>query len=174
MIKYVEKGVKLHQKVASLGHRMLEVTDAETGKASWVTDDDSAVQSIIDAYSLDETKAEVIENMELFAKELRDKAVKNVSALELSMYSAKASEAKAFQTSQKDADAASLRTEAMARGITLDELATKVLDKAGATATMEAEIAGILGKHKDAVRSKQSFQEVLSYDYSPGWPDLGA
>lgn len=173
MIKYAEKGIKLHEKVAAAGHRMLEVTDAETGEASWVTDDDAAVQAIIDGYTLDETKAEVLEKLELFAKELRDKAIQNVSALELSQYTAKASEAKAFQASQKDSDALALRTESMARGITLDELAAKVLDKAGATATMEAEIAGVLGKHKDVVRSFVSFQDVLTYDYDQGWPDLG-
>jgi len=170
MIKYVEKGVKLHQKVAAAGHRMLEVTDAETGKASWVTDDDSAVQSIIDAYSLDETKAEVIENMEAKAKELRDLSIEGVSAAELALRGRKVGEARTYSTTNDPASAPFLDQEAQLRGIFLSALVEKVLRKADEAAELEAQIAGILGKHKDFVRMQSSFSAVLSYDFSQGWP----
>jgi len=44
MIRYTEKGYDLHEAIAAAGHRLVQV-DGE-----WVSDDDTAVQAIIDSF----------------------------------------------------------------------------------------------------------------------------
>lgn len=44
MIKYIEKGIGLHDAIYAAGHQLIERDGV------WVSDDDEAVQAIIDAY----------------------------------------------------------------------------------------------------------------------------
>ena len=47
MIKYTEKGEGLHQAIQDAGHRLMNLDGV------WVSDDDVAVQAIIDSYVVD-------------------------------------------------------------------------------------------------------------------------
>lgn len=163
-IQYTEKGIGLHEKISKLGYRLVEANGA------WTSDDDLAVQAIINAYSVAEAQERVVLDIEEHAKSLRDQIVRNVSVGELAAWAKKEAEAQAFNAAQDPVVAPLLVAEAAARGVPLDTLVQKVLGYAVQLNALEAGIAGIGGKHKDAVRGLLTFQEILSYDWSSGWP----
>ena len=67
-----------------------------------------------------------------------------------------------------------LAAEAAARGATLVSVVARVQANAAALSLLEAQIAGVAGRHKDAVRAYPSTTEgeaaALVYDWSSGWP----
>lgn len=138
----------------------------------WVSSDDVAVQAIIDSYSLDDSKTYRCNEVLDKAKALRDKAVKAISAGEMASWPIKLSEAAKFAVTGLDADAPMLTAEATARGITTAQLVAKVGGNATVFATLEAVIGGTDGKHRDAIKALTTFDEVASYDYSAGWPEV--
>lgn len=163
-INYIEKGSGLHDAIRAGGYWL------ERRDGIWVADNESAVQSIIDGYPLSSTQDEVVAKIDSHAKALRDAVVANISPAEMSSWTIKLDEAQKYQASNNSADAPNLQTEATARGIALSDLVTKVLNKATALSALEANIAGVQGKHGDAVRALTDFGPVLSYDWSGGWP----
>lgn len=107
------------------------------------------------------------------AKAKRDAVVANISAAEMASWPIKRAEAKAYQAAgaaATDADAPNLAIEATARGITTATLVTKVLAKSAMLSQLEAGIAGINGKHNDAIASLTTSDAVEAYDITAGWP----
>ena len=160
MINYIEKGPGLHALIARSGYTL------EQRNGVWVSNNDTAVQGIIDAYSLSTAQNEIITLINDYAASLRDHAASGVSPAEMASWSIKRTEAMAYQVSGNAADAPILGIEAAARGMTLSALVARVLKNATSLAGLEATIAGVAGKHSDAVRATTTFAEALSYDWS--------
>lgn len=163
-INYTEKGAGLHDAIAAADHWLMEVD------GTWASSDDAAVQVIIDSYSLADCQAEIVAKIDAHAKSLRDVVVANISPAEMASWSIKQAEAAAYTSSGADDDAPMLLIEAQARGVTVADLAAKVLGKGAALAQLEAAISGVSGRHADAVRATQTFAGALAYDWSAGWP----
>ncbi len=159
MINYTEKGAGLHKAIKDAGHALRQENGA------WVASNDAAVQAIIDGFTLADAKAAVGDCIDAEAKRIRAKALKAVDPSEMAAWATKYAEAKALQAGGPPADAVNLQAEADFRGITLTQLATKVVQKFNQTANREAKIAGLAGKHKDAVTALGSFAAVNSYDW---------
>lgn len=164
-INYVEKGQGLHDAIAAAGHWLKQQSNG-----IWVSSNDVAVQAIIDNYPLDNCKAELKSRIDEHAKKLRDSVVSVYSSGEMASWPVKRGEALAYQASSNAADAPILSAEATARGETLQSIVDRVLANASSLSTIEAQISGVAGLHKDAVTAKTTFSEVVYYDYSAGWP----
>lgn len=134
--------------------------------------DEAAVQAIIDAYTLDQAKAWKCAQVAALAKELRNQIIANVSPAEMSSWPIKLSEAAKFAATGNAADAPMLSAEASARNVTLAELIAKVNGNATVFSGFEAVIAGVDGKHRDAIKALTTFEAVASYNYSTGWPEV--
>lgn len=167
MIKYIEKGSGLHAAIQIAGEWARE----ENGK--WIVSNEVAVQSIIDAYTVLDAANFITPRMDAYAAALRKKATAGISAAEMASWSTKADEAKAYTLSNNTADAPNLAIEAAVRGVPLDNIISRVLKGAASLMALECEIAGIKGKHSDALRACQTFEEVIAYDWSVGWPEIG-
>lgn len=165
-IIYTEKGAGLHDAIAAAGHWLMEIDGA------WASSDDAAVQVIIDSYSLADCQAEIVARIDAHAKAMRDAVVANISPAEMASWSIKQAEAAAYGVSGLVSDAPMLAIEAEARGVDLATLVAKVVGKGGALSQIEATIAGVSGKHVDAVKSLASFATVLSYDWLTDWPEV--
>lgn len=166
MITYTEKGAGLHRAINRAGHVLKE----ENGV--WVSSDDAAVQAIIDAYSLDNAKAYRAAQVSAYAKTLRDKVIVSISAGEMASWPIKLAEAAKYAQTGQSSDAPMLAAEAQARGIELAALVQKVGGNATTFAGLESAIAGVDGKHRDAIKACSSFDEVAAYDYLTGWPEV--
>lgn len=166
MIEYTEKGYGLHQKIASAGYALRQENGA------WVSSDDAAVQAIIDGYTLDDAKAYRAEQISAHAKTLRDKVISAISAGEMASWPIKLAEARAFAQGATAEQCPMLSGEAASRGVTLAELVAKVAGNATTFAGLESMIAGVDGKHRDAIKACSSFDEVAAYDYLNGWPEV--
>lgn len=158
-IVYTEKGHGLHEAVRAAGHLLRQ----ENGL--WVSSNDTAVQAIIDGYLIADCQQYVADQIDAYAKLIRDKFLKSTSPGEMAAWATKYQEAKALQAGGPAGDAVNLQAEATFRGITLASLASKVLTQFNVTATKEARIAGLAGKHKDAVKALGTFAAVLAYDW---------
>lgn len=115
-------------------------------------------------------QAKRIAEIEAYAAGLRNKVIAGYSAAEMSSWPIKVMEARAYTISGNAGDAPMLSIEATARGITLTDLAAKVLTKADGFAPLEATISGICGKHQDAIRALTDIRDLLVYDWRAGWP----
>ena len=166
MITYTEKGAGLHRAINRAG----QVLKEENGV--WVSSDDAAVQAIIDAYSLDNAKAYRAAQVSAYAKTLRDKVIVSISAGEMASWPIKLAEAAKYAQTGQSSDAPMLAAEAQARGIELAALVQKVGGNATTFAGLESAIAGVDGKHRDAIKACSSFDEVAAYDYLTGWPEV--
>jgi hypothetical protein len=87
----------------------------------------------------------------------------------MAAWTAKKAEADAFQASQS-ATTPILTAEAQARGVTRAVLATKIINNYNAFTSLEAQIAGVAGKHKDAIQALALSTDVMAYDHTVGWP----
>lgn len=143
----------------------------EGGNSGEYASDPIAAQSFINAWtsaqSLAYSQSLVMANIDAYAKTLRDAVVSGVSTAEQASWTIKKLEADG-----KAGGGATpfLSAEASARGITLANLITKVQNKVAAYMNREASIAGIAGKHKDAVNNLVDAPSVMAYNYSVGWP----
>lgn len=162
MINYNEKGPGLHEAIRAAGH----VLRQENGE--WIASDEAAVQAIINGYSLADARSAVSDAIDIYAKQMRDKFLKGFSSGEISSWLQKYNEAKAYQASGLAADAPTLQAEATHREITLASLATKVINKFNTTSAKEAKIAGLAGKHKDALTALGTFALINAYDWQTG------
>ncbi len=107
--------------------------------------------------------------VEQMAKAKRDSVIAAFSAGEMASWPIKRAEALAYRNGT-DMTAPNLAIEAVARGVTLTALVDKALSKADVLAQIEAQIAGVNGKHQDAIKSLPDFDAIADYDYSAGWP----
>ena len=149
--------------VAAAGHRVR----FEDGV--WITSDDTAVQLIIDAFTLDEAKAEITAKVNAWAKSIRDSIVANFSPGEMAAWSVKFAEAAAY-TANPTASTPILSLEATHRGVPLTTLVALVMTNATLLGKAESQIAGTQGKHKDSIKTLTTFNAVAAYDFSTGWP----
>lgn len=163
-VTYTEKGIGLHRAIMETGHRLMQ------HDGTWLADDPIAVQAIIDGYTIDQVKADVSAEIEAHAAELRNKVTAGISPAEMASWSIKRAEAYAYQSSGNAADAPTLNIEATTRGVALADVVARVVGNATALAGLEAAIAGVAGKHKDAVKALTTFDAVLAYDWRTGWP----
>ena len=166
MIDYTEKGHGLHHRISALGYQLRE----ENGV--FVSSDDTAVQALIDAYSIEDAQAFKSNEVSLLAKALRDKVIKAVSPGEMASWPIKLAEAARFAVTGLDSDALMLTAEATARGISTAALVAKVGSNATVFAALEAEIGGVDGRHRDAIKALITFESVSAYDFSAGWPEV--
>jgi hypothetical protein len=166
-INYIEKGIGLHDTIIAAGHWL----HFDTARG-WVASDEKAVQPIIDAYPLDNLKAVRQDEVRAYAKGLKDKALANVSSGEVAWWATKLTEAKTYGSSKDPVDAPMLSAEALSRGISLDDLVLKVQANAEYFQGLEQEISAYDGKHRDTIASMQTFEDVLNYDITAGWPAI--
>lgn len=166
MIHYIEKGLGLHQAIRQAGHTL------EQRDGVWVASDEVLVQAIIDSYTLEQAKALKSAAVSLCAKRAREAVTAMIAAGEMASWPIKRAEAEQFAAVGESADCPSLRAEALARGITLSELVTKVLVNAARFVGAEAAIGGADGRHRDAIAELSTFEAVAAYDYSTGWPEV--
>jgi len=160
VIRYEEKGYGLHIKLAAAGFACGHYNNVfRTAHEK----DEAAVQAIIDGYTLDECKAYIRGEIDELMRQKLDAMIAGRSPLEVAYFPTKAAEADALG---KGGAAPTLEKEAVARGITVEQLAAKVLENTD----MQAEIVGVAGKHKDVLGALTTFAEVLAYDYRVGWP----
>jgi hypothetical protein len=120
--------------------------------------------------SLSERKEQVKQEVDFFAASLRNRITANISPAEMASWTEKERQARAFLESNSPTDAPLLNLEASVREIALAALANMVIAKADNLKTMEAYIAGICGKHRDAIDQITSVEAVAAYDWRQGWP----
>ena len=164
-IAYTEKGRGLHEAVAAAGYQLWEVVGV-----GWKSTNDAAVQPIIDGYTLAQAQASKSADVDAQAKTLRDKVVAGYSPGELASWSVKLAEVEKYAVTGLATDAPMLSAEATARGVTLAALISKVQANYATFRAIEAQIAGNSGKHRDAINALTTFAQVISYDFSAGWP----
>ena len=165
-ITYTEKGSGMHAAINAAGH-WLEQRDGV-----WRSSDDTAVQVIIDDYSLDAAKSEMSKQVSAHAKLLRDRVVADISMGELASWPVKLAEAGRFVETGSSANCPMLAGEAAARGVSLAVLVGKVGGNALGFSAIEAAIGGADGKHRDAIKIITSFHDLALYDCSAGWPGV--
>lgn len=165
-IIYTEKGYGLHDAIRKAGFAIRE----ENGE--WLTSNNAAdVQSIIDTYDeLGNTVAKIKADIIAHAAKLRDKVGAGISPYEIAGWGRKIAEAEKFKLTGLDADAPNLEAEASKGGITVVELADKIIANSKKCASLESEIAGNSRFHRNAVAKCLSFDEAMKYDWSTGWP----
>jgi hypothetical protein len=164
-IQYLEKGIGLHAAIVAAGH-WLEQRDG-----AWVSDDDAAVQSIIDGYTIDQARQDACNRIIAFATGRFNVAVAAYSPGELAGWPILRAEADAY-TADQSASIPNITSEAQIRGCDIPTLVQKVQANASYFDNLRAQIAGTSGKHRDAVAALDSFAAVLAYDYSTGWPGV--
>lgn len=163
-IEYRNKGWGMHEAVAAAGY----VLRFEGGE--WISNDDVAVQAIMDGYALDAAKAAKAAEVSLIAKILRDTVTASISAGEMASWPIKRAEAEEYGRLGDTASCPSLRLEASARGVSLEALVAKVQSNAARFIGAETAIGGADGRHRDAISALTTFEAVASYDYQTGWP----
>lgn len=166
MINYIEKGRGLHDKIATMGYSL------EYRNGEWYSDNPTVVQSIIDNYSLDEAKKIILNDIDVYARNMRNYVMQAISPAEMASWPIKREEAMKYLETGLSSSAPNLAIEATERNMSLEALANLVMQKAYQFAGMESKVAGICGKHQDAVRSMTTFEEVLTYDWTQGWPEF--
>lgn len=166
MINYSEKGIGLHDAINKAGYLLVERDGV------WTSTDDSAVQAIIDNYSLADAKAYAMAQVMKKAKGLRDKVVSAVSPGEMSSWAIKVAEASKYRTTGNASSCPMLGIEATARQVPLETLVSKVEANSDRLSTIEAMIGGVDGRHRDAIAALNSFEAISQYNYHVGWPEV--
>lgn len=164
MIKYTVLTDRLMAALAPFGFCHVDGVPA--------SNDDAACQAIIDAYTLADYKAEKSQEVSAHAKTLRDRVTGAVSAGEMASWPIKIDEARQYMKIGALAETPLLTAEAQRRGVSLGALVQKVVAKGVTFRAVEAYIAGVEGKHTDAIAVLQSFDAVAAYDFSAGWPEV--
>ncbi|MES2126643.1 MAG: hypothetical protein V4463_05170 [Pseudomonadota bacterium] len=100
----------------------------------------------------------------------RNAIVAGTSPAEMASWPIKLAEAVKYVASNDPPDAPYLTAEAAARNITLAALVAKVQTNGAVLAGLEAQIAGINGKHKDALALLTTVEDVAAYDITAGYP----
>lgn len=165
MIAYTEKGSGLHAAIRKAGYQLHQ----ENGV--WVASDDIAVQAVIDAFSPLTAEIEAKKSaIDELAAAKRDRIVGDVSPAEMAKWQEKYRQSKAYKLTPDNASAPDIATEAAARGVGTDQLATRIITKGDQLSYIEAMIAGASGKHADTVSAMTDWRAVQAYDFSQGWP----
>lgn len=161
-INYSEKGLGLHRAITAAGHWLKQVDGV------WVSNDDTAVQAIIDGYTLAQAKAERKREVSAMARTKYDMVTAGISAAEMAGWPILLSEAVAYRAGSTTHPA--LTAEASIRGITVEALVQKVEGNAAQFQAARAAIAGTDGKKRDEIDALSSFEAIATYDVAGGWP----
>lgn len=121
---------------------------------------------------LEEEKSKKKLQVDHFAIGLRAKVVSNISPSEMVTWTRKEDLARKAKATSNVTDAGTLALEAQVRDISVTALVDKVIAKADLFWQLEAAIAGVSGKHNDIIDTLQTVEEVETYDFSTGWPNL--
>jgi len=113
--------------------------------------------------TLAEAQADRSAVVEMAAASLRNQITAGTSPAEMSSWPIKLDEANA-------GGGPMLTLEAGYRGITEAALVTLVLEKAQQLSTLEAQIAGVSGMHRDTIDAMTTIEEVVDYDMRADWP----
>ena len=106
---------------------------------------------------IDQIKAEIRGHIDAFAANKRIKLAGKPSP-EYAAWGIKLAEAKA-------GGGPLLQMEADVRGVPMAAIVNRVIANSEAYQVAEAQIAGLAGKHKDAVNALQTRDELLAYDW---------
>lgn len=150
---------------------------------------DAAVQDIIDTFdvnllpnSLAATLAAKVAEIDAYAgavrQRVRQAAQPFATAEEMASWPIKAAQARAYVSTQDTGEAPIILAEAAARGVSVDDIAARIIANADALEAAEAAIAGNAGRHKDIVRSiaaqetvgPADVQTIAAYTFADGWP----
>ena len=164
MITYTEKGSGLHEVIRKAGYSLREENGA------FVSDNDTAVQSLIDAYSIAQAQAYISVNVNALTEAKFNKAIVGTSAAEMAGWSILRAEQIKYEASGLLTDCPSIVFEAAVRGLTVPELAAKVKINSIQFDQLRALIAGTSGKHRDAIKQLSTFEGISGYDFTTGWP----
>lgn len=161
--------------------RQVGIFDRELGRAITMMDNEwAAYQAWLDAgghpdpeppppaRALEYERAEKIAKVEDLAGEQRRKATAPSTPSEMSSWTEKLRQAKAYDGT--DAAAPMLAREGAVRGTSTQDIVTRVLNNASALEQLEAVIAGTSGRHKDALRACATLEDLDAYDIEDGWP----
>jgi len=162
MIDYIEKGAGLHRAVADAGH-WLEQRDGV-----WISSDDTAVQAIIDGYTLAQAKTEKRREVSAVARQKYNLVTAGISAAEMAGWPILLSEAADYRTSGVVGPA--IQTEAFIRGIDVGDLVSKIESNAAQFQATRPAIAGAAGRKRDEIDALATFEAVASYNVAGGWP----
>lgn len=149
------------------------IQSAESWKTyqAWLTAGNTPLPpSTVGMGTLAESKAARCAEIDAYAAGLRNAAVRGRSAAEMSTWSAKLVEARAYSVTPLAISAPLLNSIATVRGITLSDLVAKVLAQSTPFLAVEAAIDGTRGLHCDAVNAKTDVRDIVTYDWSTGWP----
>lgn len=119
----------------------------------------------IEFVALAEAQADRASVVDQIAAAIRNKVTAGTSPAEMSSWPLKLAAANA-------GGGPMLALEAQYRGITEAELIALVLDSATQLSQLEAVIAGVSGKHRDAIAALTTIEEVCAYDMRSGWPEV--
>lgn len=161
--KINESGYQIHQ----VDNELVGVKSADGTSGQQI---ENEINSIIDGYSVEDCANYVCLQIEKMATSKRNVVVSPYSPGEMAAWPIKRAEALTYQSSGNPSDVPNLNAEAASRGMSLQTLVTKVLSDAARFSWIEAHIAGTSGKHRDAIRTCQTIEEITSYNYNTGWP----
>lgn len=144
MINYTEKGSGLHQAIRQAGHWLREENGA------WLSSDDSAVQALIDGYTLADAAAPIIAQVKALAY---GKIVAFLPAWQQSNFNARMNELNEARfsrvlTADEDAEVEAMRSQ---------------WDRAKA-------IRAASNAHEANLAACASLADLLAYDITAGWP----
>jgi hypothetical protein len=118
------------------------------------------------AVAIEKRKSEI----DAYAAGLRNAVIRGYSSAELSSWSLKLIEARAYIATSDINQAPLLNATAQVRGITISDMANRVMTNSAQFLQLEATIDGIRGKHCDAVGAMTTVQGIITYDWHSGWP----
>jgi hypothetical protein len=118
------------------------------------------------------SKTKRCEEINSYAAGLRNKVIAGRSSGEMASWAVKLGEARAYTASSDPADAPTLATICAVRSITMANLIGRINAQATPFLQAEAYIDGIRGKHCDAVEAMTDVRDIVTYDWSVGWPDI--
>jgi len=135
MISYIEKGIGLHEEIARQGHRL------ENRDGTWISDNDAAVQAIIDSYDpLPYEKQQAHSAIDEAAGRARARYI-TVAPGQESTYQLKREQAQAYKNAgYTGAVPALVQAEADATGSTPQQAADNILAVAAQWETLAAQI----------------------------------
>lgn len=158
----------LHLRLRANGFAVLQRNGVYVGRPAG---NDTAIQAIIDAWTLADQRDYAKTVIDQHARDARDRATADYSAAEMAQWKTKEAEARAYYD-DSGASVPNLQREATARGLTLDQLATKVIAKADAFLLLDAAVWARRQTLVDALNTAADFAAVNAIEISSykGWP----
>lgn len=122
--------------------------------------EDGVFNSCEDPTTLEEAKEFALTEVANYSKYMRATILSVVSPFEAASWPLKLAQANSYPDNCQG-----LAIEAEARGVPLDALVAKVIQKGQQLAYVEAVIAGRTGYHSDRIKELTSLEEVIAYDW---------